>query len=81
MTFYYYLSYDEKKDEFFAMVDSGAKGESPIFTIDNTNEMVDYIKTGVMVHIDDVDGLEKFLLKQNFLKEGDVLLLVEEPLW
>ncbi len=81
MTFYYYLSYDEKQDEFFAMVDSGAKGETPIFSIDNTEEMVDYIKTGVMSHIDDVDGLEEFLVKQGILKDDDCLLLVEEPMW
>jgi hypothetical protein len=81
MTFYYYVSYDEKRDDFFAMVDTGAKAEVPIFTIDTTAEVRDYIKTGVMKHIDDVDGLEKFLMEQGFLQPGDTLLLSETPLW
>jgi len=62
------------------MVDMG-HDDPPIFTIDNTQEMLDYIKTGVMKHIDDVDGLEKFLKKQGFLKKEDNLLLSEHTLW
>lgn len=81
MTFYYYVSYDKKNDDFCGFVDSGSTNETPIFTIDSTEEMIDYIKTGVMNHIDDVDGLEKFLLLQGFLNDGDTLLLSEHPLW
>lgn len=81
MNYYYYLSYDEKKNDFFGMVDKGGKGDTPLFTIDSTEEIRDYIKTGVMEHIDDVDGLEAHLMKQGFLKENDNLLLSETPLW
>lgn len=80
MTFYYYLSYDEKTDEFFAMVDDGAKDSTPLYTIDDTDEMIDLITTNVMKHVDDVDGLHKHLCDQGFLKMDDDLIIVEKAL-
>ncbi len=80
MTFYYHVSYDENKDEFFAMVDDGYKTTGPIFTIDDTDEMVSLIETKVMEHIDDVDGLKDFLLRQGIVHEEDIILLVEKAL-
>lgn len=81
MDFYYYLSYDEKNDTFFALVDTGAKNEIPIFTINDTEEMVEFIKDGIMKHIDDVVGLEKYLIHYQYLKPGDNLILCETMLW
>lgn len=81
MTFYYYISYDERNDTFFAMVDSGAKNEIPIFCIESTEEMVEFIKDGIMNHIDDTDGLHKFLIDYQYLKPGDDLLLCETMMW
>lgn len=80
MTFYYHVSYDENTDEFFAMVDDGYKTSGPIFTIDDTDEMVSLIETKVMEHIDDVDGLKDFLVKQDILKPEDDIMLVEKAL-
>lgn len=78
--YHYYVSYDEERDDFYAQVDDGTKNADPIFTIDSTEEMLSYIKTKVMSHIDDVDGLAAFLKKQNFLKKNDVILLSETPI-
>lgn len=75
------ISYDETKDEFFAYVDDGTRAGKVVFQIDDTDEIVDYIKTGVMKHIDDVDGLTKFLVKQEFIGPGDLVKLNKELLW
>lgn len=83
MQFFYYLSYDEKKDEFFGMVDDGSYDDKtePIFTIDDTEEMVALIETGVMKHVDDVDGLFRFLVRQEILTDDDDLTIVEKALY
>lgn len=83
MQFFYYLSYDEKKDQFFGMVDDGSYDDKtePIFTIDDTEEMVALIETGVMKHVDDVDGLFRFLVRQEILTDDDDLTIVEKALY
>ena len=80
-TYYYYISYDEKKDDFFGMIDSGPKSVDPLYTIDSTEHMLELITDGIMNHIDDVDGLEKYLKKQGFMGEVDSLVLSEKMLW
>lgn len=81
LTYHYYFSYDEIKDEFFAFIDDGTKKGNIIFSIETTKEVCDYIKTGVMNHIDDTEGLEAFLKRQEIIQANDVLLLSEKPLW
>lgn len=80
MTYYYTISYDENKDEFFAYVDKGDGDKQSIFFIESTEEMCDLISTGIMDHIDDVDGLLAFLQRQNFLKPDDDILINETVL-
>lgn len=75
-----HVSYDEKSDEFFAYV-ADEDHKSSIFQIDDTDEMCSYIETGVMKHIDDVDGLTVFLRKQQYIQEGDMIKLNEELMW
>lgn len=79
--FWLSVSYDETKDEFFAYVDDGTRGGVTIYQIENTDEMIDYIQTGKMKHIDDVEGLTKFLIEQEFLEKGDIIRLNEEIVW
>ncbi len=82
MTFYYHISYCEKKDEFWGIVDSDItdKTSTPIFTINNTEEMLSHIKSKVMSHIDDADGIEAFLKEKGVIGVDDTVLLCEEPL-
>lgn len=80
MTYFYYISYDEKKDDFWGMVDSGDKTDC-VFTIDSTEEIIFYIKNGVMNHIDDSEGLEKYLKMSGLIDHEDVLLLSEVTLY
>lgn len=75
------ISYDENKDEFFAYVDDGTRQGQTVFQIDDTDEMCDYIRTGVMKHIDDVEGLTNFLKRQEFIGENDIVKLNEDLLW
>ena len=75
------ISYDERTDEFFAYVDDGNRHGVTVYQIDNTQEIVDYIKTGRMKHIDDVEGLTKFLIEQEFIEKDDVIRLNHELLW
>lgn len=75
------MAYDERSDEFFAYIDDGTKASQPIFQIDDTREMVDYIKDGTMSHIDDTDGLEDFLKQKAVMQDEDSLLLCEEMIW
>lgn len=75
------FSYDEKSDEYFAYVDDGTRQGVTVYQIDNTEEVVEYIETGVMKHIDDVEGLTNFLIRQEFIEEGDVIRLNTEMLW
>ena len=81
MIYYYHWSYDEGKDEFFAFVDDGSRSGDVIFQIDDTPEVCQYIKSGKMNHIDDVEGLEEFLKEQSLLQEEDSLLFKEEMIW
>lgn len=80
--FFYTISYDEKNDDFYGVVDiiNGNK-YLVMFTIDNTAEMSDYIRTGVMKHIDDVVGLKSFLEAQDILGKDDSLTLIETTLY
>ncbi len=82
MTFKYFVSYDKEKDEFYAIVCDGhdMKNPNPIFEIDTTEEMLDYIKTGVMSHIDDTEGLTRHLIDMDTIRPDDEILLSEKAL-
>lgn len=75
------ISYDEKHDEFFGYVDDGTRAGQTVFQIDDTAEMCSYIRTGVMKHIDDVEGLTEFLKRQEFIGENDIIKLNPDLLW
>jgi hypothetical protein len=75
------MSYCETTDEFFAYVDDGTQQGVTIYQIDDTHEMCAFIKTGVMNHIDDAEGLTKFLIRQEFIAEGDMIKVNPELLW
>jgi hypothetical protein len=81
MIYFYNWSYDEKDDSFLAYVDDGSRSGDPIFTIDDTEEICDYIKCGRMNHIDDTEGLEDFLKEQGFLQDEDSILFRERMIW
>jgi hypothetical protein len=82
MNFFYTISYDEKKDDFYGVVDLTANNKYvTMFTIDSTDEMCDLIRTGVMKHIDDVVGLKSFLESQDILGKDDSLTLIETCLY
>lgn len=82
MNYYYTISYDEKQDDFYGVVDISFNGKHLImYTIDTTAEMCDLIKTGVMKHIDDVAGLKSFLEAQEILAKDDSLTLIETTLY
>lgn len=82
MNYLYTISYDETLDDFYGIVDLTVNGKYyPVFTIDTTKEMCDYLKTDVMRHIDDVVGLKSFLEAQNILKKDDTLTLIETVLY
>jgi hypothetical protein len=82
MNYFYTVSYDERNDDFYGVVDVVANGKYiTMYTIDNTHEMCDFIKTGVMKHIDDVSGLKSFLEAQEILGKGDSLTLIETCLY
>lgn len=81
MKYHYYISYNEKKDDFWGHVDNGEKNAVPVFTIDSTEEICQYISTGVMEHIDDAEGLTLFLRRQGFIAQEDDVLLSEELLY
>lgn len=80
--FFYTISYDEKKDDFYGVVDIVTNGKYvTMYTIDTTAEICDYIKTGIMKHIDDVGGLKAFLEAQDILGKDDSLTLIETTLY
>ncbi len=81
MIYYYHWSYDEKQDQFFAFVDDGTRAGQIVFQIDDTPEVCQYIKSGKMSHIDDVEGLEEFLKEQAIIKGEDTLIFQEEQVW
>lgn len=81
MNYYYNMGYDHKDDSFFAYVDDGAKSTHVVFQIDDCKEMCQYISSGKMNHIDDIEGLETFLKEQQILQPEDSLLLREELIW
>lgn len=80
VTYYLTISYDDKTDEFFALVDGNTKESETVFQIDTTEEMCEYIRTGKMSHIDDVAGLEAFLKEQEILEKDDNIVLNKEML-
>jgi hypothetical protein len=81
MQYVYHFSYDEEGDEFYAFIDDGTQKGKCIMKIQDTDEICYYIKSGVMNHIDDVDGLEKHLKTTGVFQEGDTLLVSENPIW
>ncbi len=81
MTYYLTLSYDETTDEFFSFVDLNQPDDPEwIFSIDSTEEMLDLIRTGVMDHVDDADGLLRHLQRQELLTLDDDILINEKAL-
>lgn len=76
MVFYYHFGYNDE-DEFFAIVDDGSKSGPVIFSIDTTEEVMEYIETGRMKHIDDIEGLEQFIKEMTFLQSHDTLEMGE----
>lgn len=76
----YYMEYcyDEKTDEYFAIVDD--RHGNAVFQIDTTEEVCDYIRTGRMNHIDDVKGLTAFMVAQECIKPEDTVILVTEAI-
>lgn len=82
MKYFYTISYDEVKDDFYGVVDTIQGGKYvTAFVIDDTKEMCDFIRTGVMTHIDDVKGLKSFLEAQNILSKEDSITLIETTLY
>jgi hypothetical protein len=79
MVYYYSITYDENKNEFFGMVHDKNREDIP-FTIDNTKQMVSYLLAGYMLHIDDSEGLEETLKQWGVIQAEDTILLVEEAL-
>jgi len=77
MQFYYHFGYDEKDDTFWALIDDGSKHAQSIFSIDSIEEICEYIQTGRMKHIDDLDGLAEFVKEQGFLRPEDDLIMGE----
>ncbi len=74
MKYYYHWSYIHSKDTFFAYVTKDNIDCPIVFQIDDTDEIFDLINTGVMNHIDDIKGLEKFLKTQEIMQAGDKLI-------
>lgn len=82
MTYFYTIMYDNKNDDFYGEVSATiSSGNHELFSINDTSEMVDLIKTGVMKHIDDVDGLQSFLKAQEYLMEDDCIILVDASIY
>lgn len=79
--YYYHISYDSKEDEFWGMIDDNIKSNDALFTIDTTADMCEFIMTGVMDHIDDVDGLAEFLREKGFMNPDDELYLSDKLLF
>lgn len=78
--YYYHIYYNGITDDFFGIIDDDKIKGKTVFQIDTSDEMCEYIETGVMKHIDDVEGLENHLKKQEILKKDDKILLDEEIL-
>ncbi len=82
MIFTYRIAYIDATDDFYGVVDGDVDGVAVLaFEINDTQEMCDLIKTGVMKHIDDVKGLEGFLKRQNAIAEDDSLVMSPRTLW
>ncbi len=79
MTVYWYaMGYNSETDQFWGTVDTVVNTKIHVaFQISNTQEIVDYIKTGVMKHIDDVDGLCNFLKRQEAIGKDDKLVMCQ----
>lgn len=76
MMYLYCIAYDSLMDDFYGVVEVNISGKmASLFSIEDTDEICDLIDTGVMKHIDDVEGLRKHLVNQHFLDKDDVLLL------
>lgn len=81
MIYEYSFDYDEEKDDFLGMVYNPMTERSDtVFSIDTVEEMCSYIKTGVMKHIDDAQGLEAHLKAQNFIDKNDIVVLCKEAI-
>lgn len=78
----YTISYDEQKDDFFGIVDlTDNAGTFCLYTIDSTAEMCELIKTGKMTHIDDVEGLRKYLFDEQYLEPEDTIVLTKKTMF
>lgn len=70
-TYYYQFVYDVDKDNFNGTVES--LGGVVVFNIANIGDMRDLIKTNVMNHIDDIEGLEGYLKFKQVIDLSDQL--------
>lgn len=77
MVYYFHMGYYPETDEYFAMIDDGGKHSVPVFSIDTTEEICEYIETGRMKHIDDIKGLESFVMEMGFITNMDTLEMGE----
>lgn len=75
ITYLYGYWYDKKRDDFFAYVLEDGNLSNCVYQIDNIQEISDYIKTGVMKHIDDLIGLSIFLKRQKIINDDDIIEL------
>jgi hypothetical protein len=73
MDYCYYLSYDEKKDEFWGCVSFAYGEEDSVFEINSTKDLLELLRTGKMIHIDDTKGLESFLKEEEYLLHNDCI--------
>jgi hypothetical protein len=78
MNYIYRMMYEAETDEFCAIIDNGSQFGEIIYEIEDTHEMIWYIRSGKMSHIDDVDGLENYLKGKGILQVDDSLLLCEK---
>ena len=72
-THIYEFIYDNESGEFMGYVFEQTQGEKALTTycIDDIDEMRTMIEDGIMKHIDDVDGLEKYLKTEKVLGPHD----------
>ncbi len=81
MTYFYYWHYTPNNDAFWAFIDDGTTSGPIIFEIISTESVCEFIKCGIMKHIDDVDGLEVYLKEKTILDKHDRLIFKENGQW
>lgn len=71
MEYYYFLSYDEERDDFWAMVAKNSDNSDPVFEILSTADLLELLNAGVMQHLDDISGLEAYLKVEELIQAND----------